>query len=366
MNFSLYIDRHYLRSDSMTEAENALAFFEWLLRHAKEQPVSPFTLISLDVIALKQLNDAYGFAAGDAALRWITLVLIEEANAKVFRISGDEFVGVLTEGSKKEHTGLCEKVRARLRAEAKQVNLTPPAANVAMIHFSALKNSSPEEVLGIIYGALLDVKMSPDKTFKVYDENTPRTEATKTELINDMIRRMVSLGSMLDKSQRLANTDSISGLPNMHAAEDKCESMIQQHLADQGKFTVLLIDGDDLGKYNKNSYLAGDEMIARLGSVLEDKLRSTDFIARWRTGDEFLILLDDTTVDQAIPLANRLRETVIKASQDWTYPITISIGAAGYPDHGNTMPELIHQAELGLGQAKKHGKDQVFVNRVAR
>jgi diguanylate cyclase (GGDEF)-like protein len=231
-----------------------------------------------------------------------------------------------------------------------------------MIHFSSLEKSSPEDILGIIYGALLDVKMSPDKTFKIYDENTTITGTTKTELINDMVRRMFSLGSMLEKSQRLANTDSISGLPNMLAAEDKCQSMIQHNQANKGTFTILLIDGDDLRKYNQISYLAGDEMIARLGRVLGDEMRPSDFLARWRTGDEFIILFGDTSVDQAIPLANRLREVVIHASQDWTFPITISIGVAGFPDHGNSIEELVHQAELGLGQAKKHGKNQVFVN----
>ena len=92
MNKSLFIPRVYLRSDSMTGAENLLAFFEWLLEHTSEGPVMPFSLISLDVTVLRQLNDTHGYAAGDAVLRWITLVLQEEANAKVFRIGGDEFV----------------------------------------------------------------------------------------------------------------------------------------------------------------------------------------------------------------------------------------------------------------------------------
>jgi diguanylate cyclase (GGDEF)-like protein len=346
----------------MTGAENPLAFFEWLQKHTKEQPVSPFTFISLAIIDLKQLNDTHGYAAGDAALRWITLVLKEEADAKVFRIGGDQFVGVLAEGSRQDHAELCEKVRARLQKEAKRVKLDSQAVNVAMIHFSSLEKSSPEDILGIIYGSLLDVRMSSDKTFKVYDEKTKLTGTSKTELINDMVRRMLSLGAMLDKSQRLANTDPISGLPNMLAAQDKCTSMIQHHQANKGTFTVLLIDGDDLRKYNKISYLDGDEMIARLGRVLGDEMRPSDFLARWRTGDEFIILFGDTSIDQAIPLADRLREAVIHASQDWMYPITISIGVAGFPDHGNLIEELVHQAELGLGQAKKHGKNQVFVN----
>jgi len=361
MEYPIYIDRHYIRSDSMTGAENLLAFFEWLLTHTSEQPIAPFTLLSLDVLDLKELNDEHGYAAGDAALRWITLTLREEANAKVFRISGDEFVGVLVEGSKQDHAQLCEKVRTRLQEEANQVKLYSPAARIAMIYFSGLEKSSPEDILGNIYGALLDVKGSPEHNFKIYDEDKISTTTTKTGLINDMIRRMVSLGAMLDKSQKLANTDSISGLPNMLAAEDKFESMIQSHQENNEPFAILLIDGDDLRKYNKISYLEGDQMIARLGGLLHDAIRPLDFLARWRTGDEFLILLGNTSVDQAVQLGNRLLDSVSKGSQDWTYPITISIGVSLYPDHGNSMDELVHQAEMGLGQAKNGGKNQVFV-----
>ena len=313
------------------------------------------------MIGLRELNDAHGYAAGDAALRWITLVLQEEAGAQVYRIGGNEFVGILSEGSRQDHTALSEKVLKRLEAEAKQVKLPTQPAHVAMIHFSGLEGCSPEDILGTIYGALLDVKMSPDKTFKVFDENTTISSATKNELINDMIRRMVSLGSMLDNSQKLANTDSISGLPNMLAAEDKITSMIQHFQANQGIFSMLLIDGDNLREYNKVSYLDGDEMIARLGQVLRDEMRPSDYVARWRTGDEFLILMGETSIDQAVKVGERLCKAVWSVSQDWTYPVTISIGAAGFPDHGSTLNELINQAELGLHQAKGAGKNQVCV-----
>jgi diguanylate cyclase (GGDEF)-like protein len=343
----------------MTGAENLLAFFEWLLEHTSEGLVMPFSLISLDVTGLRQLNDTHGYAAGDAVLRWITLVLQEEANAKVFRIGGDEFVGVLSEGSWGDHTDLCAKVLNRLVDEAEQVKLSSQPAHVAMIHFSSLEKSSPENVLGVVYGALLEVKMSPDRTLMVYDENTTISDTTRDELINDMIRRMVSLGSMLDRSQKLANTDSLSGLPNMLAAKEKCETIIQHSQENEGLFTMLLIDGDDLRKYNQISYLEGDEMIARLGKVLRDEMRPADFVARWRTGDEFLILLMDTSIQQSINVGNRLREAVIDASRDWVYPITISIGVAGYPEHGRTISELVHQAEMGLKKAKEGGKDQV-------
>ena len=155
----LIIPRVYLRSDSMTGAENMLAFFEWLWRYTKDHPVNPFSLISLDVIELKELNDKYGFAAGDAALRWITLVLQEEGDAIVYRISGDEFVGVLVDGNREDHIKRCEKVKKRLEDEAGQVNLADQPARVVLIHFPSLESSSPEDVLSLVYGALLKSKL---------------------------------------------------------------------------------------------------------------------------------------------------------------------------------------------------------------
>jgi diguanylate cyclase (GGDEF)-like protein len=362
MNEDFFIPRVYLRSDSMTGAENLLAFFEWLLIHTAEKPIAPFTLISIKLIGLKQLNVKHGYAAGDAALRWVTLCLTEEAGAKVYRISADEFVGLLVEGSRDDHAKLCEKVRTRMHEEAALVKLDPPAARIAMIYFSSLEKTSPEDILGIVYGALLDLKINPENTFRVFDEDTNQSTTITPGLINDMVLRLVSLGAMLDRSQKLASIDSISGLPNMKAAEEKCETMIQSHQENKKAFALLLIDGDDLRKYNKISYLEGDKMIARLGGLLRDAIRPEDFLARWRTGDEFVILVENTSVDRAVHLGNRLLTAVSNGSQDWVYPITISIGVSGYPEHGNTIDELIHKAELGLSKAKDQGKNQVYLH----
>lgn len=351
----------HLRADSISGVGNPLAFFEWLLAHTETKPTQPFTLISLDVHHLSLLNETQGREAGNAALRWVALVLLEETEADVYRIGGDEFVGVLIEGSTQSHAALCERVRARLEAEASLVHLELPAAHLAMIHFTDLEKISPEEVLGVIYGAFVDVKSSTEEAVKVFDSATT-TATTKVGLINDIVRRMVSLGAMLDTSHRLANTDSITGLPNLHAVKQELRSTFQQHRTEQEPFAVLLMDGDDLSKYNKLGYLEGDKMIRRLGAVLKNQLRPSDFLARWRTGDEFLAVLRGTTPEQAVAVADRMRQSVIEASANWAYPITISIGIAGYPLHGKTVADLLHQAELALGKAKNAGKNQVVLS----
>lgn len=230
-----------------------------------------------------------------------------------------------------------------------------------MIHYPGLEGISPGDVLGVIYGALIDIKQDTDQSYKVYDAEATEPAFDLSGMLDDLVKRMVSLGSMLDKSHKMAYTDSISGLPNMHAAIQELDTVFNRVSSIEGPFAILLIDGDNLGKYNKVGYLAGDEMIERLGKCLEEGLRPTDFIARWRTGDEFLVLLRDALPDDALPIAERLLEAVREASQDWVFPITISMGVAGYPEHGRTRDKLLRNVERGLEKAKRSGKDQIGV-----
>jgi diguanylate cyclase (GGDEF)-like protein len=88
-------------------------------------------------------------------------------------------------------------------------------------------------------------------------------------------------------------------------------------------------------------------------------LRPGDFIARWRVGDEFLVLLPATTKDGAFVVAERLRSEVETTSRVWKFPITISIGIASYPSHGGTIKELLLAVEKAAKHSKEHGKNQI-------
>ena len=231
-----------------------------------------------------------------------------------------------------------------------------------MIHYTHLEEISPKEVLGVIYGTLIDLKQDPDHSYKVIDSTEIEPTSDLSGMIDDMARRIVSLGTMLDKSHRLAYTDSITGLPNLLAAMVDLDETIRQAALTERPFVILLIDGDNLSKYNKLGYLAGDEMIERLGKSLQGELRPVDFIARWRMGDEFLVILKGASLELALSVAERLRRRISEVSQEWAYPITISQGVAGFPEHGRTLTDLLHYAEQALSSAKEAGKNRVVVD----
>jgi diguanylate cyclase (GGDEF)-like protein len=148
-------------------------------------------------------------------------------------------------------------------------------------------------------------------------------------------------------------------LPNQRAAQRQLDLAIGRAEASQQPFSILLVDGDDLKQYNNISYAAGDEMIQRLGSTLNTNLRPGDFLARWRMGDEFMVILPMIGPVQAVGVAERLCAAVRQVSRNWPLPVTISVGVAAYPENGTLARDILQRAEATNLQAKVSGKDNV-------
>ncbi|MEW5940756.1 MAG: GGDEF domain-containing protein, partial [Chloroflexota bacterium] len=99
----------------------------------------------------------------------------------------------------------------------------------------------------------------------------------------------------------------------------------------------------------------------KIHDTLAAVLRPDDFIGRWRMGDEFVIILPSTNIEQAGMVAERLRKSIEKASKGWLYPVTISIGLAYHPKHGFTAEQILEAAEGALRRAKQAGKNRVVI-----
>ena len=122
-----------------------------------------------------------------------------------------------------------------------------------------------------------------------------------------------------------------------------------------------MIDGDNIRAYNSINYAAGDEMIRDMCVVYKESVRPNDFVARWRSGDEFLVILPDTPTTGAKVIGERIRLAVKEASKTWKFPVTVSIGVASYPTHGDNINTLIDTVESANKRAKDQGKDQVVL-----
>jgi len=350
-----------VRTDALTNAGNHVGFFDWLYNANKQKTFTPFSLVSIQIRGLKQVNNTSGLKAGDTALRWAANLIQELTGAPTFRL-GSEFITILDQQTTAAQVQMAKKVVEALNKNSKAVGLAVPAATVAVISFFERAQASPENILSAYYGAIFYLKQNPDLPYKTFDSRSMSKVTGFLEyVVQHTISRFTSIGKMLDQSNELAFTDPISNLPNARAAKIRLEETVQKAQQERSNFSILIVDGDTLSNYNKFSYAGGDELIYRLGNTLKNEMRPTDYIARWKSGDQFLIILEGSTPQAAAKVGERMRVAIEETSKEWMIRSTISVGVAGCPQHGKTADRVIEVAEAAVKRAKEMGKNRVAV-----
>ena len=211
-----------------------------------------------------------------------------------------------------------------------------------------------------ISDALFDAKVYEKRGFVVNTySHLSAANNYQIRVLNTLTERLLSFANRLDATHQIAYLDPVTQLPNSVAAEHEMTGAVQQSQSDSNVFSIVFIDGDNLRLYNDISYSAGDNMLRRLAALLAEHLRPGDFIARWRVGDEFLVLLPQTSSDIARVVAERLRSAVETNSKSWELPVTISLGVATFPSDGTTVDGLLSAVEKAAKHSKEHGKNQV-------
>jgi len=345
------------RIDALMGCGNLLSFLELFSHRFSAGAYSSFSLLLVDLNNFMKFNKEHGHEQGDAVLHWISIVL-KDTELPVYRIGGDEVIVVLTGGTPVEKENLARDVFSRLNRESAQFAWSNPAA-VMLIHFGSEKLEIADLWIAIS-DALQDAKIEGGRGFLVNHYARVNTGNNyQLGVINILTERLLSFATRLEASNQLAYLDPNTQLPNSLAAEKEIERTLRQAEQTNGTFSILFIDGDNLRLYNDISYSAGDEMIRNLANTLSHHLRPGDFLARWRVGDEFFVILPDTPSDKALHVAERLRESVEQEAKAWKIPVSVSIGMADYPARGNSIRELLDAVEKSAKQAKDNGKNQV-------
>ena len=367
----------FYRVDPLTGCHNFLSFVETVDRMSSEGERSPFSLLYVDMNYLVMLNETKGHSYGDSVLRWLGIVLQEESHTTAYRIAGDEFAVILTTGTQTEYEELLNQLFARLTKEGEQLGIPAPPATIALIHFDTDHDFSINDAMFHLGETMLDVKLNKNRTISIFqardlikatakaEEQSPDTLNHSWDVLrsiaNGSIDRFLAIGRMLDTAQKTSYQDAISGLPNLRAALVRMEKAINDSATSNQPFSILLVDGDNFHKYNDISYATGDEVIRKKGVVLSENLRPGDFVARWRVGDEFIVILPNTFGEGARIVGERFRAAVKEASKGWILPSSITIGIATFSKHGQTVDQLVDTAESVLKKGKSEGKDQVVL-----
>jgi len=174
------------------------------------------------------------------------------------------------------------------------------------------------------------------------------------------------LKDLLRQTQELSICDGLTGLYNqMHffALLDLETKKSQRHNL---SYSLILFDVDFFKNYNDhNGHLHGSQTLKKIGAIMKNKFRTTDLLAKYG-GDEFVVILPQTEKVGAYLAAERLRESVEKqifpgAETQPQKKLTISIGLACYPEHGQNAEQIVNRADKALYFAKESGRNRTNI-----
>ena len=185
------------------------------------------------------------------------------------------------------------------------------------------------------------------------------TDPTDIDLLLARTRTLLEFKAYLDVCEEAAFTDHLTGLANRRRFERQLEREVARVERFEHPFTLLMIDIDNFKNLNDNfGHDAGDEAIRRLSKVLCEGTRGIDLAARIG-GEEFAVLLVETSKEGGFEVAERLRAAIKSLEIPQAGQMTASFGVAECPRDAQTAADILKAADVALYEAKRNGRDQV-------
>jgi diguanylate cyclase (GGDEF)-like protein len=186
------------------------------------------------------------------------------------------------------------------------------------------------------------------------------------ELEAKIAERTHELAEANSRLAQLAVTDGLTGLYNHRHFHERLALEVERSVRNGLPLSLLMIDVDHFKHYNdQHGHPAGDELLRQLARLMGDGRRANDFVARYG-GEEFAIVLVDTPKLTAAQVAERLRDRVAAfpfehGDRQPGGQISISVGAASFPDDAVDSELLVRAADAALYEAKHAGRNCVVL-----
>jgi diguanylate cyclase (GGDEF)-like protein len=208
----------------------------------------------------------------------------------------------------------------------------------------------------ITYGdtllGVLNVESEQERAFSTEDALVMNTLA-------DLLATALHNSFVFQKLQQQSITDGLTSIKTRRFFWEALSAEWKRASRSGRPFSVVLIDLDKFKEVNDTfGHLEGDLVLARVGRLLEQKCRQSNVVARYG-GDEFVILMPETAVEQAQILSERLRLWLATDPMLSEHHITGSFGVASFPVHGLAAEDIIRVADAGMYVSKKAGGDRV-------
>jgi diguanylate cyclase (GGDEF)-like protein len=167
------------------------------------------------------------------------------------------------------------------------------------------------------------------------------------------------------RERDLSRMDPLTGLPNRRAFFEFAEIETSRARRYHHPLTLVYLDVDEFKKVNDRfGHVAGDEVLRRVTTAAQSCLRRSDLAARMG-GDEFAILLPETSQEAALPILQRMQAELRRMMARDGRPVTFSLGAVTFRTPPEAVDEMIRIADQEMYQAKGAGKDRLLQKEIA-
>jgi diguanylate cyclase (GGDEF)-like protein len=231
-----------------------------------------------------------------------------------------------------------------------------------------VQNTSEGHLLGIVAGSksalcipisygetllgVLNVESQGENAFAEQDVLILRTLA-------DLLATALHNVFVFQKMQHQSITDALTGIKTRRFFLEALQSEWKRAARSGRPFSVVVLDLDKFKEVNDTmGHLEGDLVLARIGRLLEQKVRQSNVVARYG-GDEFMVLMPETGVEQAQILSERLRLWIATDPMLNERHVTGSFGVATFPLHGATVEDVMRVADEGMYISKRAGGNRV-------
>lgn len=215
------------------------------------------------------------------------------------------------------------------------------------------KAKSAEEMKAVASAMMLQAK-------KMVDENRALEDK-----LNQSASVMQQLREEMETVRKEAMTDALTGIANRKLFDVDFYNFVNEAHEHKKTLSLLMIDIDHFKSFNDNyGHQVGDQVLRLVARTLKDGVKGRDLPARYG-GEEFVVVLPGTELDNAVKLANDLREAVAakeilnRSTGGRLGRITMSVGAAELGLNEKTS-ELLERADAALYKAKRSGRNQVI------
>jgi diguanylate cyclase len=362
--------------------ENDQAALEESIDPASQQE-PPFTRISSAVCQvldhlLKQIDpppsasDDHRRACEQIAkgLNWYELVSVLEQVSMIVlaalqrsEVEFQNFLHGINERLSDAHRAIDFSRESQLQRQHADANLNDVVRGEVAEMQARVEQASHLAQLKADIGSRLDGIVGALDEHKVSEQIRQRDLESQLDTLNKRLREMESQSAQIEQrmleQQRIALLDSLTQLPNRNAYEQRLTYEYERWQRYQRPLVLAVCDLDHFKSINDNfGHLAGDKVLRIIAKTLRDRLRKTDFVARFG-GEEFVILLPETERQEALQTLDTIRQAVAASPfhfRDKPVAITLSVGIAIFSDTA-TSDDVFERADTALYQAKQAGRN---------